>query len=30
MVAQVLHEGMPLVSADPKVWRYHSTLMLRA
>ncbi|WP_367620029.1 type II toxin-antitoxin system VapC family toxin [Burkholderia sp. AU45388] len=30
MVAQALHEGMPLVSADPKVWRYHATLMLRA
>lgn len=30
IVAQALHEGMPLVSADPKVWRYHATLMLRA
>ncbi|WP_153099862.1 type II toxin-antitoxin system VapC family toxin [Paraburkholderia hayleyella] len=30
MIAQALHEGMPLLSADPKVWRYHPTLMLRA
>jgi PIN domain nuclease of toxin-antitoxin system len=30
MVAQALHEGMPLVSADPKVRRYHATPMLRA
>ncbi|HEM8494276.1 type II toxin-antitoxin system VapC family toxin [Burkholderia multivorans] len=30
MVAQALHEGMPLVSADPKLWRYHATLVLRA
>ncbi|AIO77231.1 putative pIN domain protein [Burkholderia multivorans] len=30
MVAQALHEGMPLVSADPELWRYHATLVLRA
>ncbi|MDI9651748.1 type II toxin-antitoxin system VapC family toxin [Burkholderia cenocepacia] len=30
MVAQALHEGIPLISADAKVWRYHPTLMLRA
>ncbi|MBU9629582.1 type II toxin-antitoxin system Phd/YefM family antitoxin [Burkholderia multivorans] len=30
MVAQALHEGMPLVSADPKPWRYHATLVLPA
>jgi PIN domain nuclease of toxin-antitoxin system len=30
MIAQALHEGMPLLSADPKVWRYHPTLMLQA
>jgi PIN domain nuclease of toxin-antitoxin system len=30
MVAQALHEGMALLSADPKVWRYHPTLMMRA
>nr|WP_249189077.1 type II toxin-antitoxin system VapC family toxin [Burkholderia cenocepacia] len=30
MVAQALHEGIPLISADAKVWRYHRTLMLRA
>jgi PIN domain nuclease of toxin-antitoxin system len=30
MIAQALHEGMALLSADPKVWRYHPTLMIRA
>jgi hypothetical protein len=25
-----LHEGIALLSADPKVWRYHPTLMIRA
>ena len=30
MIAQALHEGTALLSADPKVWRYHPTLMLRA
>jgi PIN domain nuclease of toxin-antitoxin system len=30
MIAQALHEGIALLSADPKVWRYHSTLMIRA
>jgi PIN domain nuclease of toxin-antitoxin system len=30
MIAQALHEGMPLLSADSKVWRYHPTLMIRA
>lgn len=30
MVAQALHEGLPLLSADPKIWRYHPTLMLQA
>lgn len=29
MVAQALHEGLPLLSADPKIWRYHPTLMLQ-
>ncbi len=28
MIAQALHEGIPLLSADPKVWRYHPTLMM--
>ncbi|SAL88997.1 PilT domain-containing protein [Caballeronia choica] len=30
MIAQALHEGIALLSADPKVWRYHPTLMIRA
>lgn len=30
MVAQALHEGVPLLSADPKIWRYHATLMMQA
>jgi PIN domain nuclease of toxin-antitoxin system len=30
MVAQALHEGMPLLTADPKIWRYHPTLILKA
>ncbi|QCP53710.1 type II toxin-antitoxin system VapC family toxin [Trinickia violacea] len=30
MVTQALVEGIPLLSADPKVWRYHDTLMMRA
>ncbi|MCG1043267.1 type II toxin-antitoxin system VapC family toxin [Mycetohabitans sp. B8] len=30
MVAQALHEGIALLSADPKMWRYHPTLMLQA
>ena len=30
VIAQALHEGIALLSADPKVWRYHSTLMIRA
>jgi PIN domain nuclease of toxin-antitoxin system len=30
MVAQALHEGMPLLTADPKIWRYHPTLILQA
>ncbi|WP_118185492.1 type II toxin-antitoxin system VapC family toxin [Paraburkholderia phosphatilytica] len=29
MVAQAIQEGMPLLSADPKLWRYHPTLMLQ-
>ena len=28
MIAQALHDGMPLLTADPKIWRYHSTLIL--
>ncbi|MEQ5844302.1 MULTISPECIES: type II toxin-antitoxin system VapC family toxin [Paraburkholderia] len=30
MVAQALQEGVPLLTADPKLWRYHPTLILRA
>ena len=30
MIAQALHEGMPLLTADPKVWRYHPTLIMPA
>ncbi|MGP8431836.1 type II toxin-antitoxin system VapC family toxin [Paraburkholderia fungorum] len=30
MIAQALHEGIALLSADPKVWRYHPTLMMHA
>ena len=29
MIAQALHDGMPLLSADPKIWRYHPTLMIQ-
>lgn len=30
MIAQALHEGIPLLTADPKVWRYHPTLIMPA
>lgn len=30
MIAQALHEGMPLLTADPKIWRYHPTLIMQA
>ena len=30
MIAQALHEGMPLLTADQKIWRYHPTLILQA
>jgi PIN domain nuclease of toxin-antitoxin system len=30
MVAQALREAMPLLTADPKLWRYHPTLILKA
>jgi len=30
MIAQALYEGVPLLTADPKIWRYHPTLILQA
>jgi PIN domain nuclease of toxin-antitoxin system len=30
MVAQALYEGMPLLTADKKLWRYHQTLVIPA
>ncbi|MGI4862108.1 MAG: type II toxin-antitoxin system VapC family toxin [Janthinobacterium lividum] len=30
MVAQALCEGIPLLSADPKLWPYHATLVIPA
>jgi PIN domain nuclease of toxin-antitoxin system len=30
MVAQALHEAMPLLTADAKLWRYHPTLVIPA
>lgn len=30
MIAQALHEGMPLLTADPKIWPYHATLVMQA
>ncbi|MEZ2354903.1 type II toxin-antitoxin system VapC family toxin [Caballeronia sp. RCC_10] len=30
MVAQALTEAMPLLTADPKLWRYHPTLIMPA
>jgi PIN domain nuclease of toxin-antitoxin system len=30
MVAQALHEAMPLLTADAKLWRYHPSLILPA
>ncbi|WP_027229532.1 type II toxin-antitoxin system VapC family toxin [Phyllobacterium sp. UNC302MFCol5.2] len=30
MVAQALHEAVPLLTADAKLWRYHATLVIPA
>ncbi|MGI4858992.1 MAG: type II toxin-antitoxin system VapC family toxin [Janthinobacterium lividum] len=30
MVAQALYEGIPLLSADSKLWPYHATLVIPA
>lgn len=30
MIAQALFEAMPLLTADKKLWRYHSTLIIPA
>jgi PIN domain nuclease of toxin-antitoxin system len=30
MIGQALHEAMPLVTADAKLWRYHATLVISA